>query len=120
MAAAVTYPVGTIAHTKAKEAANKLKDWIEKHNNPADWKYLVEFQNRPDKVTHKKHQNITDGHNKGFHYYEGYDPFEIAYDMSKWKGPWRNLVEVDAHWKPTGIFYVTNDHYTTMEGPFNL
>ena len=72
--------------------------------------------------THReKHPDITAGHGRGLYYYEGYDPFEIAYQPEgKWKGPWRNLVEVDAHYIPTGIFYITNDHYKTMEGPFNL
>ena len=66
----------------------------------------------------ENHQNIAAGINSGLYYYEGYDPFEIAFNPNQPKGPWRNLVEVDKNWKPTGKFYITNDHYTTMEGPF--
>merc|ERR1712045_899263 len=102
---ATPFPVGTTAHTKAKEAAKKLADWIKNNTTPttthsqAGYKGLVLFRNK------ENHQNIAAGINSGLYYYEGYDPFETAFDLNQPKGPWRNLVEVDENWKPTGKFY---------------
>ena len=66
----------------------------------------------------EKHPAIKAGIDSGFYYYEGYDPFEIAFTPGAWKGPWRNIVEVDEHYFPTKKFFITNDHYKTIKGPY--
>eukprot|EP00090_Calanus_glacialis_P043770 TRINITY_DN77573_c0_g1_i1.p1 TRINITY_DN77573_c0_g1~~TRINITY_DN77573_c0_g1_i1.p1 ORF type:complete len:109 (-),score=22.85 TRINITY_DN77573_c0_g1_i1:37-363(-) len=104
---------GSTSFDLSKKAAGQLGAWIQNHTSAQDRLALVRYQNR------ENHAAITAGHNSNLSYYEGYDPFDIAFNPAgTWKGPWRNIVEVDASLRPTKKFFITNDHYQTIKGPY--
>lgn len=88
--------------------------------------YIDTGKDRTKLAEFKNFEKFDEFETSKFWYFEGYDPFEIAYDPTNDKGPWRTVVEVDKHWKTTGRwFYLwhTDDHsnkFGDSSGPYRL